>query len=275
MEFLMTYGWSVLIITVVIVALFQLGVFSPTNYTPKAQPGNCKVLRTGGFTNLEGTCSGVPPQSVAVFNGGSNALLISSISLPAETAISESMWVELSSPYSATGEADIFYDIGGNANYRLVTNPIFEPILTTANNYKSGAVTSVTPALGSWYNVVFTYNALAGSNNFQAYVNGAAATPTTLTGTVNSISGFEIGGTSPEPFYGEVADVQIYNTTLDASQVLLLYTKGIGAAPIAPQYVVGWWPLNGNANDYSGNNNNGGTTNVVYTSSWTGGYTPP
>ena len=31
----------------------------------------------------------------------------------------------------------------------------------------------------------------------------------------------------------------------------------------------------GNANDYSGNMNNGVPTNVVYTSQWTSGYTPP
>ena len=76
-------------------------------------------------------------------------------------------------------------------------------------------------------------------------------------------------------FQGSIANVQIYNTTLDAGQMQLLYIRGIGAAPIAPQSIVGWWPLNGDTNDYSGNNNNGAPTNVVYTSSWTGGYTAP
>jgi hypothetical protein len=44
---------------------------------------------------------------------------------------------------------------------------------------------------------------------------------------------------------------------------------------LAQQNLVAWWPLNGNANDYSGNGNNGQATNVTYTGSWTGGYTPP
>ena len=46
-------------------------------------------------------------------------------------------------------------------------------------------------------------------------------------------------------------------------------------APIAPQNCVGWWPLNGDVNDYSGNNNNGAPIGVSFTSSWIGGYTPP
>ena len=38
-------------------------------------------------------------------------------------------------------------------------------------------------------------------------------------------------------FSGSIADVQVYNTSLDANQVLALYLKGIGAAPVAPQTV--------------------------------------
>jgi hypothetical protein len=39
MEYLMTYGWSILIIAVVLGALFQLGVFGGQSFAPKAQPG--------------------------------------------------------------------------------------------------------------------------------------------------------------------------------------------------------------------------------------------
>ncbi|MEM3781909.1 MAG: hypothetical protein QXT43_03045, partial [Candidatus Micrarchaeaceae archaeon] len=50
--------------------------------------------------------------------------------------------------------------------------------------------------------------------------------------------------------------------------------RGIGGAPINLQNLVGWWPLNGNANDYSGNGNNGVPSNVVFVSNWYSGYTP-
>ena len=76
-------------------------------------------------------------------------------------------------------------------------------------------------------------------------------------------------------FVGDISNVQIYNASLDQNSITALYQEGIGGAPIDLQNLVGWWPLNGNANDYSGNGNNGVPTNVVYTSSWISSYNPP
>ncbi|MGC9010526.1 MAG: hypothetical protein ACP5JN_00005, partial [Candidatus Micrarchaeia archaeon] len=86
----------------------------------------------------------------------------------------------------------------------------------------------------------------------------------------------EIGaGTGASPFFGSIANVQIYNTSLSANDIQALYQEGIGGAPIDLQNLVAWWPLNGNANDYSGNGNNGVPTNVMFVSNWWQGYTPP
>ncbi len=41
MEYLMTYGWAILIIAIVLAALFSLGVFNPINFEPKASAGSC------------------------------------------------------------------------------------------------------------------------------------------------------------------------------------------------------------------------------------------
>ena len=63
MEYLMTYGWAILIIAVVLGALFQLGVFNSTNFAPRSAAGDpagsVKVLQ--GSINLEGICSGEIP----------------------------------------------------------------------------------------------------------------------------------------------------------------------------------------------------------------------
>ncbi len=40
------------------------------------------------------------------------------------------------------------------------------------------------------------------------------------------------------------------------------------SAPIDLQYLIGWWPLNGNANDYSGNDNDGVQANVTFYSTY-------
>ncbi|MGC8648759.1 MAG: LamG-like jellyroll fold domain-containing protein, partial [Candidatus Micrarchaeia archaeon] len=76
-------------------------------------------------------------------------------------------------------------------------------------------------------------------------------------------------------FDGDIADVQIYNTSLSTSDIQTLYQEGIGGVPIDLNYLVAWYPLNGNANDYSGNNNNGQINNVIFTTSWQNGYTSP
>jgi hypothetical protein len=39
-------------------------------------------------------------------------------------------------------------------------------------------------------------------------------------------------------------------------------------APVDPNHIVGWWPLNGDTNDYSGNNNNGAPTAITYLSQY-------
>ena len=69
MEYLMTYGWAILIIAVVLGALFSLGVFNDANFAPKAPPGACQVFRPNGpgstsFINLEGVCNGELPEYV-------------------------------------------------------------------------------------------------------------------------------------------------------------------------------------------------------------------
>ncbi len=43
---------------------------------------------------------------------------------------------------------------------------------------------------------------------------------------------------------------------------------------VGMQNLIGWWPLNGDANDYSGNNN-GQATNVQYTNTWISTYSAP
>jgi hypothetical protein len=77
-------------------------------------------------------------------------------------------------------------------------------------------------------------------------------------------------------FTGSIADVQIYNTTLSAAEIKALYQEGVGGAPIRLQNLAGWWPLNGDARDYSGNGYDGQIVGgVSFNGSWEGSYTPP
>ncbi|MGC8586862.1 MAG: LamG domain-containing protein [Candidatus Micrarchaeia archaeon] len=118
---------------------------------------------------------------------------------------------------------------------------------------------------GQWNFIGFTY---ASGTNTIVYVNGipyvgsGTGTPNVQTG-VGTIANIG-GGNSGANFTGSIANVQIYNTTLTPQEVSQLYYEGISAPPISNSGLVGWWPLNGNANDYSGFNNNGALNSVQF-----------
>ena len=75
-------------------------------------------------------------------------------------------------------------------------------------------------------------------------------------------------------FNGLLSNVQLYNAALSATQVSSLYQEGIAGIPLTAN-LVGWWPLNGNANDYSGNGNSGVPVNGVIYPYFSGTYNAP
>ena len=123
---------------------------------------------------------------------------------------------------------------------------------------------------GKWYFSAITYSA---TSSFQElYVNKSTVSGSGTYSPSDSFDYITIGSDptgqheSNQYFTGEIFDVQIYNTTLSASQIQDLYNNGFGAAPITNNGLVAWWPLDGNANDYSGYNNKGVAINVKWVS---------
>jgi Concanavalin A-like lectin/glucanases superfamily len=276
MEYLMTYGWSILIIAVVLGAMFQLGVFNSANLGPRAPTGNCKVLRVAGTSNLEGTCSGVLPQSVAQFDGVSSSVSTGTTGLPTgSSARSVFAWIYTPTPTPL----QYIYQYGARSGDALSGFTLQSGLigLTTYNHGGASGLPSL--SANAWHFVGFIYSGgtyVSGDVTF--YLDGQSSTvwtnPTTpATASGNSIIGAYAAGA--DYFNGQISNVQVYNTSLDQNQITALYLKGIGAAPIDPNHIVGWWPLNGDTNDYSGNNNNGAPTGVLFTGSWARGYTPP
>ncbi len=283
MEYLMTYGWAILIIAVVLVALFQMGVFNSANFAPKAQPGSCQVFRTTAATSLEGTCNNELPQYVAQFNGA-NSFINSQEAIPVNTAefgYTISAWV-----YQNPDLADNIFDqvVGiGTTNVDLsisTNNANGDTIGAWACGYQ-GATVTVKSILHSWHyiSVVYPQNTL-GWTPAEIYLDGqyigtsaiGRVSPCTATYAFQMADTY--GGYATW-FNGSISNVQIYNTSLSSNDIASLYQEGIGGAPQNTQNLVGWWPLNGNANDYSGNLNNGAATNVIYSSNWENEYTAP
>lgn len=282
MEYLMTYGWSILIIAVVLGTLYSLGVFSSASLAPKASAGNCEVYKAAAEISLVGECGGEEPQFVAQFNGQSSYISLGQIPQEGATnSISYSVWFkELSSttPYPA-----IFGDTGASTRngYDLyvggpgsgVSNYLVAERWTGGTNnfvYSIGG----TLVVNTWYFAVITYN----GNVLDVYLNGVFQNPGTTTGPVNVNSIMTLGaisGSGSDFGNYQISNFQIYNTTLSQAEITTLYHEGIGGAPVRPENIVGWWPLNGNPIDYSGNNDGGTPFFVTYSNSWTSGYTQP
>ncbi|MDE1823137.1 MAG: hypothetical protein KGH69_05215 [Candidatus Micrarchaeota archaeon] len=91
MEYLMTYGWAILAIAIVMVSLYSLGIFNLGNLAPTATPGSCQVIRTSAQTSLAGQCGNLIPKYVGKFNGAGSYIHASNFQMP-ENAFSFSVW---------------------------------------------------------------------------------------------------------------------------------------------------------------------------------------
>jgi hypothetical protein len=262
MEYLMTYGWAILIIALSLVVLYSLGIMNPKNFIPRAPPGSCFVFRPNGpgttdFISLQGTC-GYLPMYVASFDGVSGYVGVPysvSITSPAQNnRLTWSTWTMGLGSWSSSYE--IFFAQSGR-DYISVFNSIFL-ISLNLNNTQTAFSTGFSPTIGKWYHVAVTWD----GSYVRFYVNGALKYVSgDLTGKFLSWDTsyyFRVGiPFTGYPFKGTIANAQIYNTALTQQEIQYLYQQGLGGGPVRLQNLVLWLPLNGDAKDYSGNNNHG------------------
>ncbi|MCL5239686.1 MAG: LamG domain-containing protein [Candidatus Marsarchaeota archaeon] len=289
MEYLMTYGWAILIIAVVLGALFQLGVFNSANLAPRAPPGACQIYRPNGpgstsIINLEGVCNGQLPQYVASLSGFTTSnIMADAASLPTGSeARTIAAWVYTNvniNNIQSTAVIPVIWGACGTAEYSGLG--IWPPSVTYFYGDYDDAASNLGIATQTWTFIAVSYPANGNTLEASLYADGNSQT-VALSGGVplNTPSGTQLSFSLPPcssgySFNGMLANIQIYNASLSAPEVNALYLEGIGGAPLKLQNLVGWWPLNGNANDYSGNGNNGVPSSVSYTAQWTSGYTPP
>ena len=151
---------------------------------------------------------------------------------------------------AATGEARFIgftstaVDVGGYGGDRLYS-------------------TSISKYVNNWNFFCGAYD----GTNAMLYINGAlVAGPSAFSWNAVKSSAYigeQVNGLS-EYFYGKLANIQVYSVALPASSIRSLYLEGISGTPFTMNSLSGWWPLNGNANDYSGNGNNGVPTSIAY-----------
>ncbi len=313
MEYLVTYGWAILLIAVVMSVLFYTS-FSSTSL--RAQPGACQVVRPlGPYTtldiNTEGECSNLLPEFVPSFgtsnftgSTGNNGKGYGKISYPNFVQLPNINFA-LHNPNQAnynlyppgfTITAWVYWSGPNNAPCQGIFGNDPTPssgiaLLGYGGNNGACGVLWINGSYVKWKNTSYAFNKNAWTFVAAVYnqSNGSAAVYTNMILFSNAVltprnfqtsNAFTLGAVifangDVYPTNGTVADVQLYNTPLSISELDAMYGLGLGGVPVQLQNLVGWWPMNGNANDYSGNGNNGASTNVTYSNSWYSSYTNP
>lgn len=275
-EYISTYGWALVVIVVVLVALYSLGVFDLGNIAAKAQPGACQVYRPYGpgttqLLSMQGVCTGIPPKFIASFNGASGKVTIANSPYtgpPGQLTITAWMYAASTTPSTQYAVSKI----SGTTGYAfpITTNgwsTLSFNFYTTTGSLDTVSASYPTPTI--WHFVAATYNGVAMS----IYIDGSLAATSAQTGNIAQNSqNLTIGTGSGGWFNGYVSNLQVYNASLNANQIRTLYSSGIGEQPQVLQNLTGWWPLNGDFNDYSGNGGNGASNSISFISSWTRNY---
>jgi hypothetical protein len=112
----------------------------------------------------------------------------------------------------------------------------------------------------NWYNVTIVKS----GHSYNYYVNGILDRTINITQTALQYNcGLIFGNIDPnigsEPFNGKLDDIGIWNRALTQQEITALYQSNNCSVPayVPTNGLVGYWPFCGNANDVSGNGNNG------------------
>ncbi len=216
-------------------------------------------------SNYAITINGLVQQNAAQFNGASSQINVISTSLLRPNYITLSLWVQLIS----TGNYQYIVDTSSDSQtstsgMTFQVTPGLNGYYITFGNVINNGFTSFNIGSG-WNQFVFTY---AGANVY-TYVNGQQESTFTASGNIigwNSdpiVLGESEGGNAVW-MKGNLANVQIYNTSLSPSQITTLYQEGIGGSPLPASGLVGWWPLNGNTNSYANQYTAGYPTDIQF-----------
>ncbi len=252
-------------------------------YKIPAYSGSIKISNLDGIIFVDqappspSTLTGTPlvtePASFnpAYFNGGNAIITVSNTpNLVIGNSITLDAWVDLTfintSPSKPYVENPIIGELdSGSQPFMLsVTNngiPVF--LLNWGSTFQLQP--SFGLSVGNWYDLAATYNKTAGKETL--YINGNVVATASNSITLSGSSILNIGGSNTNGTHtkGYIADVQIYNASLSANQIGGIYSGGpLDAPPALLPSLVGWWPLNGNPNDYSGRGSNGVPGNVIF-----------
>ena len=280
MEYLVTYGIAIALIAVALATLYLMGVFSQGS--PRAQSEQCHVQRFATGASFTGLCSGQLPEFVGQLDpaaSASSGVIVTSPHLTSTLASSQKItvteWVYMNHTDCVDGYGLFYY----SNSLEIGTGDVGCYLGVYAGGVYSWAPWA--PENRRWSFIAVTYDGSQSSSNLKIYLNGSyeVSTLSAASGLLLDTNSIFLGANDMSQFNHAssdgIANIQLYNATLSQNDIEALYIEGIGGAPIYLQALVGWWPLDADTYDYSGNLYTGNATDLRYSSAWASSYYRP
>ncbi len=234
--------------------------FSPTYAIDQSGSGNTAFMSTG-TTWTSGAAS----------FSGTGMLATGGPVLDTSKSYSVSSWVDLASDspgdaVSQGGNTIGSFAIQYSSGYGAWSFTSASADSSSHSFYAAHQTTK--PAVGVWTHLVGTFDSSSGTMSL--YVNGTLAatgnnpSPWTGSGPL-TIGGDETaGGTQSAFFKGQIADVQVFQRTLSASDVTTLYSDGRSGGTLDAKALTTAWALDQRGLPTSMTDPNGNTTSYLY-----------
>jgi hypothetical protein len=244
----------------------QVPAYVPTDGLVGWWPLNGSMTDISG-NNYNGTLQGGGTATVDRFGASASAIALSngqqSCSIPAPVsgtftnAMSYCFWYkELSFP-------SIDYQTLGDINGKTLLLQPNSAVISAAGEVYGVVGSNSGLFQNGWKHIAVVYD----NRTILIYVNGLIANSTSNNTQPSQIQYLNIasqlgGNVSGYPFSGSVDDFGLWNRALTQNEVSNLYNNAqTTPMQVIPEYMpmeglVGWWPLNGNTLDYSGNGRN-------------------
>ncbi|GEM_PF-6655550 len=244
-----------------------LVAYYPFNGNPNDLSGNGNNGTVIGGVSWASDRNGIP-NTAARFNGFDASIsVINSSTLQIHGDITIAAWVQCESPQDNRFIIEKYY--GGSiynhgwllATYGVLDYPAYAAQAlfqgrdgtTTGNTIMSGP--SGNFADGRWHFLV----GMRSGTNWMIYKDGVLTNhyDSGTTGSIEDGGNIRIGGTNVEAYHwnGLIDDIRIYNRSLSNSEMQELYHESGWQQSNGD--LVAYYPFNGNANDESGNGNDG------------------
>ncbi len=206
----------------------------------------------GNAGSIEGGAGWSNPNYVAGFNGNTSYVRTNNALSTSTSTLTVGVWVY---PTASGGNRGIVGqgDFGTDYWNLKTSGTKYDFVIYGIKDNTFGTL-----VLNKWSFLTATYNGAV----VNLYVNGVQTASYSESATLVTSNSLYFGytpGSDIPPLYfgGNMANVQVYNSVLSQQQISQLYQEGISGPPVGNMALDGWWPLNGNANDYSGNGFNG------------------